>query len=547
MKHLERILGELDRHPDHPFVQEARGGQLLAFPGSWLAERIRRARAFLSDAGVRPGDRVALLGTNSAGWVAADLAIIAHGAIVVPLYARSQPAEMAALLRDATPTLVLVESAEQAAALRQAGVDVPIHELAALEQAEDRGEEPPERDVESPVAILYTSGTSGEPKGVVLTGANLDFMLERTNRRLDGLMGREPGPDRVFHYLPFCFAGSWILLLASLGRRSVLTLNTDLSAIVEDLALAKPHYFQNVPVLLERMREGITRALARRPPTRALFRAAERAQQAEMRGETPRRRDFVARGTARAVLFPTVRRRLGPRLRALICGSAPLTSETQGFFDLIGIPVLQVYGLTETTAILTMDEPDRVVPGRVGRAVEGVEMRLGEHDEILARGPNVFGGYWNRPDATSASFTDGWFRTGDQGEVDAGGNWRVIGRIKNLIVPTSGHNVAPEPLEEAISARLPAAQQVVVIGDAKPWLAVLVTGSVRPEEVERALEEINVDLPHYRRVRGSLVIETPFTAEDGLLTANGKLRRAAIGERFRDSIDALYAQSAVSA
>ena len=124
MKHLERILGELDRHPDHPFVQEARGGQLLAFPGSWLAERIRRARAFLSDAGVRPGDRVALLGTNSAGWVAADLAIIAHGAIVVPLYARSQPAEMAALLRDATPTLVLVESAEQAAKTGQAASQI---------------------------------------------------------------------------------------------------------------------------------------------------------------------------------------------------------------------------------------------------------------------------------------------------------------------------------------------------------------------------------------------------------------------------------------
>ena len=141
---------------------------------------------------------------------------------------------------------------------------------------------------------------------------------------------------------------------------------------------------------------------------------------------------------------------IGPNLKALICGSAPLSLETQLYFMMLGIPVLQVYGLTETTGICTMDDPRHVEPGRVGPAIRGIEMKLGENDEILVRGPNIFPGYWNRPQETAKVLRDGWFHTGDQGEVDAAGNWRIIGRIKNLIILSSGHNIAPEPIEDEV-------------------------------------------------------------------------------------------------
>jgi long-chain acyl-CoA synthetase len=241
-------------------------------------------------------------------------------------------------------------------------------------------------------------------------------------------------------------------------------------------------------------------------------------------------------------MFPAIKKKISPNLKALICGSAALSVETQLFFIMLGIPVLQVYGLTETTAICTMDMPGKVEPGRVGPAIEGIEMKLGPGDEILVKGPNLFRAYWNRPEATSDVLRDGWFHTGDQGEVDARGNWRITGRIKNLIVLSSGHNVAPEALEEVLAYKIPAARQVVVIGNGRSFLSAIVTGDVTGAEVERAIEEMNGDLPHYKRLRAFYIHAEPFTIENGLLTANGKLKRDLIAERCRERIEELYAE-----
>jgi long-chain acyl-CoA synthetase len=568
MSFVRVILENLRRRPDHVFLQEARDGALHASPGSDLSWRVGAFRSFLRSLPLRPGDRCALVGSNSVAWVAADLALLAEGLVAVPLYHRARPAELATILRDARPSLLLGDSREGLDALAaELGGGLPAHVLddvlAAAEAgadsagdavAEDAAEDDAVEDdaVETgerePVAILYTSGTSGEPKGVVLHRGNLEFMIDAAGRRLDLLMRGHPGAERAFHYLPFCFAGSWLMLLLGLTRGNTLTLNRDLTRIVEDLALARPHYFQNVPVLLDRVREGVEAALRRRGgPVWALWQGAFRAVVRRADGGAPRRRDRLALAASRKLLFPSIRRRIGADLRALICGSAPLSRDTQLFFGMIGIPVLQVYGLTETTAICTMDAPDRLLPGRVGCAIPGVEMRLGEMDEILVRGPNVFPGYWNRPDDTAAAFTDGWFRTGDQGEADADGNWRILGRVKDLIVPSSGHNVAPEPLEAQLASRLDGARQVVVLGTGRPHLVAVVTGDVDAHDVERALEEMNGDLPHYRKIRGSIVVAEPFTIESGLLTANGKLRRDAIAARLADRIDALYAAAGVGA
>jgi long-chain acyl-CoA synthetase len=176
----------------------------------------------------------------------------------------------------------------------------------------------------------------------------------------------------------------------------------------------------------------------------------------------------------------------------------------------------------------------------VGNVVPGIEMKLGDQDEILVRGPHLFTGYWNRPEETAACMQNGWFRTGDQGEVDADGLWRIVGRIKNLIVLTSGHKLAPDPLEERLRLDIPGAQQVVLVGHERKHLTMIVTGNVSSADIDAALARLNPTLPHYKQVHGYHVQRRPFTAEDGLLTANGKLRRQKVLEVLAPEIDALY-------
>jgi len=244
---------------------------------------------------------------------------------------------------------------------------------------------------------------------------------------------------------------------------------------------------------------------------------------------------------AGTLVFPKIRARMaGTNLKALICGSAPLNPETQLYFRMLGIPVLQVYGLTETTAICTMDDPQHVEPGRVGPAISGIEMRLGDNEEMIVRGPNVFPGYWNRPQQTAETLRDGWFHTGDQGEMDASGNWRIVGRIKNLIVLGSGHKISPEGIEDEIVRALPGAQQVVVIGNGRGYLSAIVTGTVSRQQVQAALDAVNLQLPHYKQVRAFYLRAEPFSIDEGTLTVNGKLKRDLIATRMNREIEEMY-------
>ncbi len=391
------------------------------------------------------------------------------------------------------------------------------------------------------VTIIYTSGTSGEPKGVCLNVGNITHMISCTTERLDQLMGETHEPDRVFHYLPFNFAASWIVLLTYLTRESVLTLSTDLNRLADEIRLASPHYFLNVPTLLERVRRGVEEALSKRPAMiRSLFAKARDAWQRLHVGRG-RALDSLWLAIGRKVIFGKIKERFGGHLRTLICGSAPLSPETQQFFLMLGIPVLQGYGLTETTGICTLDDPRLPVePGYVGTAISGIEMKISENEEIVVRGPHVFPGYWNRPEETARVLQDGWFPTGDQGEVNVRGNWRISGRIKNLIILNSGHNIAPEPVEEKIAQLLSAAQQVVVVGNGRGYLCALVTGAVERAAVQAALDTVNPELPHYRQIRNFTVIPDAFTIENGLLTVNGKLRRFAINARYASEINAMY-------
>jgi long-chain acyl-CoA synthetase len=543
MNFLETMFDRLAKVPGHPVLQETRDGRIESPRSSGLARMIGQVRGFLRKNAFQKGSRCVLLAANSIRWTASDLAIIAEGGIAVPLYARQAAHELVGMMKDCSPSLILCGDEALRSSVRENWPEAPPAFLLAEVFAENPGVDAPpvalgDRD---PVTIIYTSGTSGEPKGVVLTAGNVTFMLAATNARLDQLMGPREVPDQVFHYLPTCFAGSWILLLTCLARGSVLTLSTDLTKLGDELKLASPNYMLNVPALLERMRAGTEDQIAKKGgAAQAIF---EKGKSAWLRREWGQRaglRDSIWLSIAERLVFRAIRMKIGPNLRALICGSAPLAKETQLFFMMLGLPVLQVYGLTETTAICTMDLPHHVTPGRVGPAISGIEMHLGENDEILIRGPNVFSGYWNRPTETQAVFADGWFRTGDQGEVDAAGNWAIAGRIKNLIIPASGHNIAPEPIEEMIRKALPAANQVMLVGNERSYLAAILTGDLGREEIQAALDQVNAALPHYKRVRGFHISAEPFTIENGLLTANGKFKRAAILARYREEIAEIY-------
>jgi long-chain acyl-CoA synthetase len=556
MNFLETIFENLSGSPKKPILQEVRGGQLISCTGEELLGKIQQARQFLRKAGLHGGDRCALLAPNSIQWVALDLAIMAEGGIVVPLYPRQSPLELVQIMKDSSPRFLCSANAELRNALSAVWPELPApllfdeifssaHPVSPLDvkQEETLQKDRPARLVDSSsVTIIYTSGTSGDAKGVALTAGNITFMLQRTTARLVELMEdvKKSGDDRVLHYLPFCFAGSWILLLTTLYRNIALMLSTDLNQLAEELRIAQPHYLLNVPALLERMRKGIQDQLRERG--RVVQHLFAKAQSAWLDQNTGQAGIYNSLGLvlARILIFPKIKQKISPDLRALICGSAPLSEETQLFFQMIGIPVLQVYGLTETTGICTMDDVQNVTVGRVGPAIPGIEMKLGPNDEILVRGPNVFPGYWNQPEATAEVIRDGWFHTGDQGEVDGKGNWKIVGRLKNLIIPTSGHNISPEPLEEKLLGLLPEVEYAMVIGNGRKFLSSIVSGNTARERVELALDTLNRELPHYKQIRKFYLTPEPFSVENGLLTINRKIKRAAIELRYRSAIDELY-------
>jgi long-chain acyl-CoA synthetase len=547
---LENLFDQLNRTANRVVLREIHGEQFTSVTGRELFEQVGRARAYLRGIGLQPGDRCALLGNNSIQWAALDLAMMAEGAIVVPLYARQAPPELAGMIKDCGARFFFVSETELGDAVTKVWPETPARiSFAEALAREGPGESisgaPKPRQDDDLVTIIYTSGTSGEPKGVCLNIRNLNHIVSCTTEWMDRLDWKSSEPMQVFQYLPFNFAASWIVMLSCLSKNTVLTLSTDLNKLADEIRLSAPNYFFNVPTLLERVRRGVEENLEKRGwGIPSIYRNGVEAWHKRQEGE---KGGALRLFLAKALIFEKIHARFGGKLRGLVCGSAPLAPETQDFFAMLGIPIWQVYGLTETCGICTMDDP-RIAsePGRVGQSIPGIDLLVVENEEIVVSGPNVFPGYWNRPEETARSLRGGVFHTGDQGEVNSKGNWRISGRIKNLIILNSGHNVAPEPIEEKIAQEVGNAQQVVVVGNGRGYLCALVTGGVEPGAVQAALDQVNIDLPHYRQVRHFAILKDAFTPESGLLTANGKLRRDAISERFRDEIEQMYSRQAVA-
>lgn len=542
MSFLTTIFDNLRTKPERTKLIEVHATTLRGTDGSGMLDLIARARGSLADAGVEPGDRVAILAPNSVRWVAADLAAIAAGGISVPLYDREEPKDLAVKLSSARPKVLMAGSAELAKGVEEAwdgASGCKIITFDTLFDHEPHEAAPREPGPNDTIAIIYTSGTSGEPKGVMLDRANIDFMLPKTAERIGRVVKAKDEPDRIFHYLPFCFAASRIMLWTQMMRPNPMMISTDLNKLVVEIATAKPNFFLNVPAVLEKIRSGVGAKIKEKGGIGLeLYTRGIEGYKATVAGKA----NFVhkaALALAEKLVFTKIRAQIGPNLEFLISGSGPLSEDTQRWFQMLGIPVYQAYGLTETTGIVSLDEPDRTVPGRVGIPIDGVQTKLTEEGELLVKGPNIFSGYWEKEEATKTAIVDGWFHTGDQVDIEAG-NLKIIGRIKNLLIPESGHNIAPEPIEEKFLEHCEGAEQAVLVGHARPFISVIVTGKPSQSAVDKALETINADQPFYKKIKKSILVDEAFTPENGLLTANQKLRRNVIEKHFDPQIEAVY-------
>ena len=570
------LLDAVARHAARPALGRATSADRLTFAD--LARDVARAAALLDALGVRPGDRVGLLSENRPEWAVVDHAVLSLGAVVVPVYPSLPAAQVAEVLGDSGARVVFASGSAQARKVDGAVERVlDLDALASALPAEDPAWTATWRARARAVApddlatLIYTSGTTGTPKGVMLTHGALAAMVAAT--RQQGALTVVPG-EIALSILPlshvFERAAAYFFLAA--GATTVYA--ESMQTVPRDLVAVAPHHMVAVPRLFEKVHDAVVGA----PGVKGrIARAAAATARAWSEATTHGRRPAVGvrlrHALADRLVYAVLRRRMGGRMRTFICGGAPLDPRVGALFLAAGLPVYEGYGLTETSPVIAANGPGAVRLGAVGRPFPGVEVRLGEADEIQVRGPGVTRGYWNRPEATAAAFTaDGWFRTGDVGALDADGFLRVVDRLKDLIVTAGGKNVAPQPLEQRGTGS-PLAVQAVLLGDRRPYLVLLVVpdfaalarraagegwgagadpateagraalaaepraGAALAAEVAGALR----DAASVERPKRLAVLTEEFTVEGGLMTPTLKVRRRAVEAHHAELLDALYA------
>ncbi len=332
------------------------------------------------------------------------------------------------------------------------------------------------------------------------------------------------------------------MLWTQLFRGNPVYASMDLKNLVQEMGTAAPEFYLNVPAILERIRTGVeTKVFEKGGLIAKLYKKAITL------GFQDKKTSFESFtfSLLSKLILKSIRKKIGKNLRFLICGSAALHPDTQKWFNLLGITVLQVYGLTETTAIITMDDPSDIALGLVGKPIDGVTLSVSSEGELLCKGPNIFPGYWKRDAETKACFdSQGWFKTGDLAEITSTGHIKIMGRTKNMIIPTSGHNIVPEPIEEQLVQYCSKIEHAVLVGHGKPFLGIIVTGKAEPTEIETAIEKINQNVPHYRKIKTYYHYQDGFTVENGFLTANQKIKRKTVESLLQEKIDGMYQQAA---
>ena len=544
-------------------------------------DEVRRAAKGLIAAGIGPGERVALMSRTRYEWTLLDYAIWYAGAVTVPVYVTSSPAEVRWILSDSAARAVVVDTDEQADAVRDAAEAAPEHlwsldagtgggavaKLHALgadvsdEQLEER------RSSVAPdhlATILYTSGTTGRPKGCALTHGNFISELDAATSDLAPLFDTEGASTLLF--LPLAHVFARIIQVGAIRQRVRLGHAGDIRRLIDDLGEFRPTFVLAVPRVFEKIFTAASQRAASEGRGRSFDRATEVAI-AYSRALDRGRVGPVLR-TQHALfdrlVFERLRGTLGGRCRYAVSGGAPLGERLGHFYRGIGVPVLEGYGLTETTGAVTLNVPDGVRVGSVGRPLPGTRLRVDDDGELLVSGAQVFSGYWRNEEATAQVLVPGgWLRTGDLGEIDAEGFVRVTGRKKEIIVTAGGKNVSPSLLEDRLRAHH-LVSQCMVVGDGKPYVAALVTldseavahwagqngrsGSVAslardPEllaELQEGVDEANQAVSQAESIRRFKVLPVDWSEETGELTPSLKLRRNVVLREYRRELSSLY-------
>jgi long-chain acyl-CoA synthetase len=520
-------------------------------------ERIDALGKALLARGVRKGDAVAVLARTRLEWLLLDWAIMSIGAVVVGLYPSNTASECAYILGHSEAVLVFVEDDAQREKLESVrgelpalGGIVPFADMLAFE-AEGRtheGAQPEPVSEDDLATLIYTSGTTGPPKGCMLTHRNLVNAATRATSSTDQ-------DDVVLLFLPMAHSFARIAHQGSAFNGATVALVADVARVPEALQRTHPTFLPAVPRVYEKIHANTLGEIERATGSkRALGRWALgvglRASRQRRGGGSLPPLLAVQERIADVIVFAKVKKRLGGRLRLGISGAAPLGIDVLEFFSALGILVIEGYGLTETSSSLTVNEEEAYKLGTVGRAVAGCDVKLDEDGEILVKSPSVFVGYYKDPEATAAAFTeDGWFRTGDVGEIDDDGYLKITDRKKDLIITAGGKNIAPQNIENALKASR-FVSQAVVIGDRRPYVTALITleqaevaSSGRdPEElVQEVVDEVNRDRVRVEQIKKFRILDRDFSQEDGELTPTLKLRRRVVHEHFADEIERLYA------
>lgn len=581
------------RREDALLVKE--GESWRAISHDEVERRVRHLALALGVLGVDRGDRVAIVSENRPEWAISDYAALCHGALLVPIYQTLLPNQIAYILQDSGARLLFVSTREQLDKVLAVWDTVPSLEHvivfddvateregvltleAALElgeAAESRGaaegfrERALEAAPDDVATVLYTSGTTGQPKGVMLTHQNIFSNVQAVYRVLDFSKA-----DTSLSFLPLSHILQRMVDFALFGRGVSIAYASSLDQVAAAMSEVRPTVVVSTPRVYEKLYSRILSAtgVKRRLVLWSRRVALEWADRV-LAGERPSLGLRLRHRVADRLVFSKVRAAIGGRLRFFVSGAAPLAPELARFFFGAGVTILEGYGLTETSPVTNVNRPDSIRIGTVGPPVPGTEIAIADDGEILVRGPQVMKGYFNLPEATAEAIdSDGWFRTGDIGELDADGYLKITDRKKDLLVTAGGKNIAPQPLENEIKTSRYIAE-AVMLGDRRPYPIVLVVPDfdaiagwaeakgiterdrvalVRHPDVQAKLErevERKVEpFARYEKPKKVAVLEREFSIEGGELTPTMKVRRRVVEERYAAVIEALYGDSQVAA
>jgi long-subunit acyl-CoA synthetase (AMP-forming) len=573
-------------HGHQPAMRRKRGGTWEAITWDEYRQSVLLTARGLAALDVGAGRGVTIMGNNRPEWFVANLATMCAGGLPAGVYTSSTPEQCRYVADHAEAVVAIVENREYLERFLETRRDLPRLGTIVLMEGEpsgasvlswtellEQGRSVGEDEIagrmgaagpDDVCTLIYTSGTTGDPKGVMLTHRNIAWMAGKIVDLLD-----ITASDRLISYLPLCHIAEQIAsLYMSMATGACVYFAESLDKLAENLREVRPNSFLGVPRVWEKIQVGIQAAGAQNPPLKR--RIAAWARKVGLAGGYADQRGRSRPWTwplADALVFSKVRARLGlDEARFAVASAAPLAFETQEFFLSLGIPILDVWGMSELTGPATLSLPSSYRTGRSGRALPGTEMKIAPDGELLVRGPHVFKGYFKSEEATRETIDDdGWLHSGDVATLDDEGFVHITDRKKELLITAGGKNIAPQYLEGRLK-QIPAISQAVAIGDRRPYLvALLVVDPTRVEEeatqagspartpeeaagcprfrahVEKGVEEVNQGLARYEQVKKFALLARELSIEGGELTPTMKLRRRVICERYDEAIESLYA------